>query len=602
MSILQRILGKGPEPIEMLDLGSRDFVDQIAPEVYEEGKDYFQVGDVYVRGYYVADLPSSAHLQADKLLRPGGVDTWVSLFIIPLPPETVATLHRRRTELLGTEIFDARRGSLGSYRRRAQLEAVDAAIREYEVGGRPIFHLGMYLGVIADSLESLNRACQRVEDFFAAQRVVLHRATFIQPQLEYSLLPSGTDRVRQYRNMTAGALGSFFPFTRQTYYEPNGFPYGVHADNGTWVIMDPFGPNVANSSHLIIGRPGLGKSAYMKRHLEISTLLGHRAFVIDLEEEYRALVEDLGGVYITLSRSCPHSINVLEPGLGDDPFNTALSQLLGFMAIALGRELSAVERRTIIPAAYHRLLETMGISVDDPATWQKPAPTLEDLRAFMEAQGGEAAELARLLYPYTSERSFGRLFSNPTNVDFSHTPVVGFSLRGVGEDMLAPFMWVVTSLVWREVTRAGGAQPVHLYIDEGWYLLRYPDVAREIGDMGRRFRKYNAALHVATHFADDLVRSAHAQVVRGAASTVVLFGQVAEEARLVAQMFGLSDVEQARLRAFGKGDALLLWNAGQLRVPIYIPLDPRRQHLFETGTNQRMEQSMRDGVTPTVVE
>lgn len=588
---------------DALAAGGRNFVDQVAPTVYEEHSDCVRVGDVWMRGYYVADLPAGINLDAERFLRPGA-DTWVSFYVRPLPPEVAATLHRRRTELAGTEIFDAKRGSLGSYGRQAQLAAVDQALQEIEIGGRPIYHFSLYMTVVAASQELLDEVCQHVEDYMTALRVAFHRARWMQPTLEYSLLPAGTDRIQMVRNMTAAALGPLFPFTRRVYYEPEGFPYGMHAVNGTWVILDPFAPGMANSSHLILGRPGTGKSAYLKRFVELSTVLGHRVIVVDLEREYAPLIEDLGGTYISLSRTCPYSINILDPGLGDDdPFGAALSALIGFMGIAVGRELTAVERKSIVPYCYHALLEKAGIDIDDASTWHTARqPTLSDLQRLMEEEGGPAASLAQLLYPYTSENLYGHLFSRPTNVDISQTPVVGFTLQGVSEEMLAPFLWLVVSLVWREVTAAGGVQPVHLVVDEGWYLMRHPDVGVALADMARRFRKHRAALHLATHFATDFVASQHAQVIRGAAGAVVLFGQQAEEAKDIGALFGLSEVETARLRSFGQGDALLIWDGGRFRVPIYVPLDPRRRWLFETGPQQRQAETIRRGITPTVVE
>jgi type IV secretory pathway VirB4 component len=606
---LSKLMGKSADEPEatdalLLEAGARTFVDLVAPSVLEEQVDWMQVGDVFMRGYYMADLPAGSELLGEDLIRPGAVDAWASMFVRPLPPETAVTLHRRQTELAGTEIFDRKRGSLGSPARRAQLAAVQEGINEIEIGGRPLFHLTFYMVIVASSVEVLDEVCQRVEDFMKSKRVEFHRGKWMQPRVEYSVLPAGTDRIGQTRNMTADALGSFFPFTRREYFEPNGFPYGIHNDNGSWVVLDPYGKDVANSSHLIVGRPGMGKSAFMKRYAEIAALLGHRVFILDLEREYEALVEDLGGVYVTLSRGCPWSINVAQPGIGDDPFNEALSHIIGFLGIAVGRELSAVERRTVIPRSFHGLLDVLDIDIDDPSTWEgKRVPTLRDLQDYMaDQQGPEAREIARLLYAFTSEKRYGHLFSEPTNIDVGQAPVIGFSLLGVDEDMLPAFMWAVTTLVWQEVTRAGGLQPVDLLVDEGWYLLRYPDVARELGDMGRRFRKRMAALHLATHFADDLARSEHAQTVRGAATNVLLFGQLAEESKLIGEIFGLSAVEVKRLRTAGKGEALLLWNAGQAHIPIYVPLDPRRTYLFETGAAQAADAAIRAGVQPVIVE
>jgi len=596
--------GGAVDPVAALvDAGARSFVDRVAPDVLEEHPNGMRIGKVWMRGYYIADLPPGVRLDADRLLRPGA-DTWVSMFIRPLPPDVAATLCRRQTELVGTEIFDRRRGALGSPRRQAQIEAIAQAREEVEVRGRPIFHLSVYMAVYAASPELLEEVCRRVEDYMRGLRVAFYPARWMQPAVEYALLPAGTDRLRMVRNMTAGALGPLFPFTRRTYYDPQGFPYGVHGDSGTWVILDPFGPEVSNASHLIVGMPGMGKSAYLKRFIELAGVLGHRVIVVDLEGEYRSLVEDLGGAYLSLSRTCPHSINLLEPGVeGEDPFGGVLSALIGFLGLALGRPLAAVERQSIIPYCYHTLLERAGVDIEQRETWRpERPPTLRDLQHLMEEEGGTAAELAQLLYPYTSDNLYGNLFSRPTSVDVGRTPVVGFSLQGVSPDMLAPFMWLVVSLVWREITSAGGGQPVHLVIDEGWYLMRHPDVGMGLADMARRFRKHNAALHLATHFAGDLAGSEHAKAIRGAVGHVILFAQQPDEAEEIGKLFGLSSVEVVRLRVFGKGEALLLWNGGRYRIPLYIPLDPRRRWLFETGAEQMRERVVRQGVQPKTVE
>ena len=607
MDLLNRLLPRGSEePVDVIlrAAGARDVVDQIAPVVYEEYPGRIRVGDVWMQGFYVADLPQGMGAQIEKILRPGAADVWVSMFIVPLPPaETAAMLHRRRTELAGGEIFDARRGSLGSYRRQAQLMAVDEAIREIELGSRSIYHFSLYMMVIAADSELLDKVCRQVRDYMQAMRVAFYPATWIQPSLEYSVLPTGTDRVQVRRNMTASALGNLFPFTRRVYYDPKGFPYGVHAVNGTWVIMDPFASEMANASHLILGRPGTGKSAFLKRFVETAVILGHRVFVIDLEGEYEALVEDLQGVYISLHRKCPYSLNVLDPGLGDeDPFGAGLSALLGFLGIAVGRELTATERQSVVPYSYHALLDLAGVNKDDPESWERARHlTLVDLQRLMEQEGGLAADLARLLYPYTSENMYGGLFARPTNVEIGHRPVVCFSLRGVSEEMLAPFMWAAITVIWREIVRSGGVQPVHVIVDEGWYLMRHPDVGRAIGDMARRFRKHRAALHLATHFGRDFALSPHAPIVRDAAGVVLLFGQHPQGAKEVGSLFSLEEHEVNQLVGFGQGSMLMIWD-GRVRVPVYVPLDPRRKWLMETGALQREMDARRRGIIPRVVE
>jgi len=51
---------------------------------------------------------------------------------------------------------------------------------------------------------------------------------------------------------------------------------------------------------------------------------------------------------------------------------------------------------------------------------------------------------------------------------------------------------------------AAAAQPIHLFVDEGWHLLQYAGTAAELGAMARRFRKHYAAIHLASQFGQHL--------------------------------------------------------------------------------------------------
>jgi hypothetical protein len=78
------------------------------------------------------------------------------------------------------------------------------------------------------------------------------------------------------------------------------------------------------------------------------------------------------------------------------------------------------------------------------------------------------------------------------------------------------YLWLITNLVWTAVSAAAAAQPIHLFVDEGWHLLQYAGTAAELGAMARRFRKHYAAIYLTTQFGQDLARSPDAEVIRDA--------------------------------------------------------------------------------------
>jgi hypothetical protein len=102
---------------QLLRSGEQTVVDHLAPSVLVEEPDCFQVGDIWGRAYFVADLPPGVALDVETVLRFAG-DTWWSWFIYPEPETEIRpALKHRRTTLYGENILDARRGALGSFSR-----------------------------------------------------------------------------------------------------------------------------------------------------------------------------------------------------------------------------------------------------------------------------------------------------------------------------------------------------------------------------------------------------------------------------------------------------------------------------------------------------
>jgi hypothetical protein len=587
---------------DMIRRGEQTVIDHLAPSALVEEPDAFQVGSVWGRAYFVADLPPGVALNVETVLRFSG-DTWWSWFIYPEPEEEIhPALKQRRTTLYGENILDTKRGALGSYSRDAELAAVEEGIKELELKQRTLYQFGWYFSIYAKTKDQLEESCQRLEDYLHAQGISFHVAFLQQPHAMYSLLPTGTDRLRNWRNMTADALGSMFPFTKKVYYDPDGWHYGIHKYNGTWVVLNPFDRSMDNASELVLGRPGRGKSVYFKQQIDLLVTLGHRVFVVDIEDEYRSLCEDLNGAYLDFSREAENRLNILDLNpLASDPFGAGLSTLVGFLSVALDRDLAPIERNVVIPRYYEEVMKLAGIAMDAAESWNRPAPRLSDLRRVLEqAEESAARELAQLLYVYT-EGMYGDVFDCRSNVDLTQAPLIVFGLRDTAQEMAGLYLWLLTNLVWTAVGAAAAAQPVHLFVDEGWHLLQHTGTAAELGGMARRFRKYHAAIHLATHFGQDLARSPDAGVIRDAVGIVALFGQSSRAAEALGKLFDLAPHEVSELVQLAKGEALLMWNR-DTHIPLYVPLPPDRAELYKTDPAQQQRAARARGVEPLIVE
>jgi type IV secretory pathway VirB4 component len=573
-----------PGAQDILRAGESTLHDDLAPADLEFGHDWFRVEQMFARGYFVHDLPSN------KIFIPLGIyhfpaQTWMTWHIYPEDETQVhESLKHRRTILAAANIEDARNGKMGSFIRNAEIGGADQAMAEIELAGQTVYQLGWYMIMWAASKPDLDEVSLRFEDALKRADVRFFRAGSLQEQSIHSALPIGTDRLMRTRNMSSGALGEMFPFIRKTYYDPGGVHYGIHRHTGTWVVLNPFDKALSNGTTLVLGQSGRGKSTFLKAFVDGAAPMGHRVVIVDLENEFGALCQDLGGTLVDLRRGGDNRMNIfdLNPQAADAPAQ-GLSVLKGFIRAAVSRPLSDVEEGPVIHQAYVRVLQEAGIDYRNPQTWGRTPPRLSDfVLALREAeQRQEGGSLASCLFAYT-DGMYADDFDAHTTVDVQDSPLVVFGLRDVAPDMLPMRIWQIQNHIWSHVVVPGQNIPTHVIIDEGWHLLRYPRMVADLSAMARRFRKYYAGLWLATHFVEDLLADADAKSICDTADTVVLFGQKQTSAPVLGQLFNLNQAEVGELPRLGKGEAILL-HGNQTHIPLFVPVDPARMSLYSTS-------------------
>jgi hypothetical protein len=151
------------------------------------------------------------------------------------------------------------------------------------------------------------------------------RAAHVTPGLEYQA--------------TTTQLCGLFPFMAGSGTPVAGTPVGRHQLWGEVVCLDPLAwlraGLITNPGMFVLGQPGTGKSALVKRLVTGAVAVGTRPLILgDTKPDYTPLLRHLGGQVICIGRGLD-KINPLDTG----PLGTALRRMSGPSADRLRQEI-----------------------------------------------------------------------------------------------------------------------------------------------------------------------------------------------------------------------------------------------------------------------
>ena len=358
---------------------------------------------------------------------------------------------------------------------------------------------------------------------------------------------------------------------------PEGIFYGMNMSSGMTVVLDPF--LLENPNMVIVGMPGGGKSWFMKDLIEQYLLMGVRVYAIDIEDEYRRLCEDMGGVYLDMAMTAENKINVLDPDPeAPEGLSGAFQQFRGWMESVMLRKLD-VQEIAVLDDAHRACFKAKGITDEEPDSLRKKdIPLLSDLHAWLKKQKGEsAARMAAALQPMAvgSER---RAFNEHTTVNIRSNPFVVFGLKGVDRVMLPRRIKQIQIFTWNQMLK--GLRRTVEIVDEAWFLLEHESTAEDLAERARRFRKKNGMLVVASQQVADFDSNRHAKAVIAMASTHLIFQQKPMVMGTIKDLFSLVEQEVSEIGALDQGEYLL--KTAKLSMHMFKPSLPERWPLYTT--------------------
>lgn len=558
--------------------------DVIAPAALNVDFNYLQIGNQYIKTFFVYSYPR--YLYTDWLTPLINADFSMNTSLYIYPTESKDVLKKLRTKSAQIQSTFAEQSQKGLVR-DPMLETAYQDVEELrdtlQRGEERFFRACLYFTIFAKDLEELNSLSGTLENILGGQLVLTKQTLMQQEQGFNSTLPLANNELMIAKNFDTGALSTFFPFVSNELSRNEGILYGVNRHTNGLVIFDRF--TLENANSVVLAKSGSGKSYSVKLEMLRYLMLGSEVIVIDPEREYEELSDAVGGTYLNININSPERINPFDlpkadlqnPAEAEDHLRSSIIILHGLIRIMVGGKLSATEDN-ILDQALVQTYAAKGIT-KDPGTHGLQAPTIEDLvRVLASLRGAE--RLAASLKKY-SEGTYAGLFNKQTNVSLDNKFVV-FSIRDLEEELRPVAMYMVLNFIWNKVR--GEKKKRLLTVDEAWILMKYEDSAQFLFSIAKRARKYYLGLTTISQDVEDFLGSAYGKAIINNSSLTFLMKQHPAVIDKVSRVFNLTQAEKYFLLNSEVGEGLFF--AGLNHVAIQAVASYQEDLLINTNPNR----------------
>ena len=527
-------------------LSVKDFV---APSSFEfpNGR-YFKMGDTWCAMSFLSIDASdvSDRMLADFLGMESSQIVTMHLKSVD-QNEAIKTVKHTITELDRSKIEEQKKAvragydmeiipsDLATYGKDAK-----ALLKELQSQNERMFLLTFLIMNTGKTKEELDNNLFQASSIAQKHSCNLIRLDFQQEQGFVSTLPLAYNEVDIQRGMTTSSTAIFVPFTTQELFQDHrgALYYGLNALSNNLIMVDR--KMLKNPNGLILGTPGSGKSFAAKREIVNSFLVTDDDIIIsDPEQEYKALVDYLGGQVIRISPTSTQYVNPMDINMNysddDNPVMLKVDFILSLMELIMGsRDGLQPTERTVIDrctrAVYRKYLE-------NPVP--ENIPVLEDLyNELLKQDEPEAKYVATALEIYVSGSL--SVFNHRTNVDIN-SRLVCYDIKDLGKQLKKIGMLIIQDQVWGRVSANREMGKSTRYImDEMHLLLREEQTAAYTVEIWKRFRKWGGIPTGVTQNVKDFLASAEVSNIFENSDFIIMLNQAIGDRQLLAKQLNIS--------------------------------------------------------------
>lgn len=559
--------------------------DLISPASMEIKTDMLKIGDTYAQSFFVYAYPR--YLDTNWLAPVVNFDVTmdVSMFIYPIESEGIMKVMRNKVAQMNSNMtMEREKGNVADPALETALEDAEELRRAIQRGEEKFFHFALYFTVYSEDDKKITKIAKQLESTLGGKLILVKRADLQMEHAFNSTLPIATDELTVESNMNTSPLSSTFPFTSSELTSNEGILYGLNRHNDSLVIFDRF--QLENANSVIFAKSGAGKSYAVKLEVLRSLMMGTDVLIIDPENEYQNLAEEVGGTYLRVSLNSERRINPfdlplpmkdenLKPG---DLLRASVINLQSLIKIMVKGEMTAQEESLLDRG----LLDTYalkGITMQTPNPSDFTPPTMEDLVDVLSGMKG-AENLAKKLEKYTTG-TFGGIFNKPTNVDLKNGLVV-FCIRDLEDELRPVATFVILNYIWNRVRSS--LKRRMLVVDEAWSMMQHEESAKFLYGLVKRARKYYLGVTTITQDVEDFVKSDYGKPIITNSSMQLLLRQSPSAIPHLQKIFNLTEGEKYLLLNSGVGQGLFF--AGNKHVAIQVIASYLEDQIVTTNPEQ----------------
>ena len=525
-------MAKKQMPSEKQELiRTKDYFDCIAPGVIRFFVDHYIVGDSYRCAWAIREYPPATDEQAilARIADRNGVTVRIYHRLVePMEQKKIIQNATRKNKMktTGNDVTEA-------VEAEGNLQDVIELLANMRQSRESLLHCSVFLELKAKSLDELKELQDEVQMELSRSRLTADRLTLRQKEGFLSVLPVGTNQfgTQFERVLPSSSAANLYPFSFS----------GKTDEHGMYIGRDKFGTNIlvdldkraddkTNSNVLILGNSGQGKSYLMKLLLTNIRESGKRVIVLDPDDEYKDLCENLGGCYIDFMGG-EYKINPLEPKVWSDGLEevdadtpeafrkvTRLSQHIAFLKdfFRCYKDF-ADEHLDTIEILLVKLYARFGITDTTNYAELKPTdyPTMKDFYHVCEEEYMTYDQKRKYLYTETTLQevclginsmcvgSESKYFNGHTNV--SDGDFLCFSVKGLldtNKRLKDAMLFNILSFMSNQLLGAGNTSAS---IDELYLFLTNLTAIEYIRNAMKRVRKKESSVILASQNIEDFL-------------------------------------------------------------------------------------------------
>lgn len=295
------------------ELSVKSYFDRIVPGAVKFYTDHYICGNYYKSVWVITEYPPTteqlailAHL-ADK----NGVTLRIYNRLVDSIEQDKIVQQAMRKNHMMTTVNNVNE----SIKAQDNINDIVELVSDMNRNKEPLLHCSVFIELKADSDDKLRELQNDTSMELTRAKISVDRLILRQKEGFLSVLPSGMNMFGgQYeRILPASAVANLYPLNYSGKTDEHGFYLGRDKyGSNVLVDFDRRTEDKTNSNILILGNSGQGKSYLMKLLLCNLRESGKNILVLDPEQEYHDLCDNLGGTYIDMM-SGEYMINPLEP-------------------------------------------------------------------------------------------------------------------------------------------------------------------------------------------------------------------------------------------------------------------------------------------------